>query len=97
MKRKATKKAAKKATRKPTLVPRSAQTIKLLRQPKDGELKGQAAVIVGVLQKKGSMVVSDLIKALEGKIETKNVLGMADVYAMNRPILIGKGLVEVTK
>ncbi len=86
MKRKVTKKAARKSTRKPSVqltTPRTAQTIKLLRQPKEGELKGQAAVICAVLEKKGGkMVVADLISALEGKIETKNVLGMRDVYAI---------------
>jgi hypothetical protein len=96
MKRKP-KKAAKKATRKAkAAVPRSAQTIKLIRSPKEGEVRGQSAVICAVLERHhGKMVVSDLIKALTGRIKTRNVLGMADVYAMNRPGLIAKGLVEV--
>jgi len=94
------KKASKKTrpTRTTSAVPRSAQTITLVKKPEKGSLRGQAAVICAVLERHhGKMVVSDLIEALEGKIVTRNKLGMGDVYSMTRPVLISKGLVEVKK
>jgi hypothetical protein len=104
MKTKSKKAKAKKTapkTKQPAVVTprnsRATQIIKLLRKPKDGELKGQALTILEVLEKKGgTLTVAELIRALEGKIQTKNCLGVVDCYAMNRPRLLEGGYVEVT-
>jgi hypothetical protein len=92
------KRKLKKAPKRKTAVPEvAAPTIKLLCMPKDGELRpGQAFTILEILNKKGgTLTVPELLKAMEGKIATRNVLGLRDVYYMNRPKLIAGGFVEV--
>ena len=71
-------------------------TVTLKKQPKNGELQGQAEIIVATLAAKGKkLTVPELIKALEGKIVTRNVKGLADVWAMNRKRLVEEGYVTV--
>jgi hypothetical protein len=62
---------------------------------KDEKLGIQARVILGVLQKQKSMSVPALVLALEGQISTKNVLGLKDVWNMNRKKLIDQGYIEI--
>ncbi len=91
-KRKRTKKAA------PAKAAPNAKMITLVKLPKAGELKGHALVIVETLQaNKKRMTVPELLAALEGKVVTKNVLGMRDVWHMTRPRLLAAGYIKEGK
>jgi hypothetical protein len=68
-------------------------TIKLVKTPKEGELKGQALAIANILKRK-PMAKAALIVAIGKKIPSKNVLGARDIWHMNRPKLIEGGYVE---
>ncbi len=100
---KAAKKSAK-ATKAEVATPKAAQpvaapTVTLLRMPKEGELKpGQALTILEILKAhKGPMPLPELLKEMEGRIVTKNVLGLKDVVFMVRPRLIEGGFIEFKK
>jgi hypothetical protein len=105
MKKSKTKKAvaAPKAA-KAKVAPKAAaiptpQTITLLRMPKDGELRaGQALTILEILERKGgTLPLPELLKAMEAKIVHQNILGIRDVFYMNRPRLLEGGFIEVKK
>jgi hypothetical protein len=68
-------------------------TIKLVKTPKEGELKGQALAITAILKRK-PMTKAALIEAIGKKIPSKNVLGARDLWHMNRPKLIEGGYVR---
>jgi hypothetical protein len=68
-------------------------TIKLAKTPKEGELKGQALAITNILKRK-PMAKAALIEAIGKKIPSKNKLGAADLWHMNRPKLIERGYVK---
>jgi hypothetical protein len=97
-KQKAKKAAAAPKAAKANLTP-VAPSIKLLRMPKDGELRsGQALTILEILSKKGgTLTVPELLKLMEKKILHKNKLGIKDVYYMVRPRLLEGGFIEVKK
>lgn len=64
--------------------------------PKDATVKGQGEVILTVLKEAGGqLTVAELAKKLEGRITTKNVLGLTDVVHMVVPVLRQRGLVKV--
>lgn len=68
-------------------------TIKLVKAPKEGELKGQALAITHILKRK-PLTKAALIAAIGKKIPSKNVLGARDIWHMNRPKLVAGGWVE---
>jgi hypothetical protein len=68
-------------------------TIKLVKAPKEGELRGQALAITNILKRK-PMGKAALIAVIGKKIPSKNKLGAADLWHMNRPKLIAGGYVE---
>lgn len=62
--------------------------------PKDATVRGQGAIILTVLKEAGGkLTTAELVARLEGRITTKNVLGMNDVVHMCLPVLISRGLV----
>ncbi len=71
----------------------AAITVKLVKTPKEGELRGQALAITHILKRK-PMTQAALIAAIGKKIPSKNKLGAVDVWHMNRPKLIDGGWVE---
>ena len=68
-------------------------TIKLVKTPKEDELRGQALAITDILKRK-PMTKAALIAAIGKKIPSKNVLGAVDLWHMNRPKLIAGGYVK---
>ena len=101
--KKQTKKAAK--AKKPTPTPKATvpvdiphpPVLRLLRKPKDGELRpGQALTILEILAEAGGeLSVPELLKKMQGRIITKNILGYKDVLQMNKPRLLAGKFVEV--
>jgi hypothetical protein len=71
----------------------SNSVITLLKAPEEGQLRGQALAICGLLKKGKGIAKAELIEAIGKAIPSKNKLGAADLWSMNRRKLIDGGFV----
>lgn len=88
--------AVKQQQRPKATAARPSKVVKLVKPPKDAvRPKGQGGVILDVLAEAGGqLTVDELIAKLEGRIITKNVLGLRDVVHMCAPVLLARGFVK---
>jgi hypothetical protein len=92
---KAAKKVAKKAEKAAKKVAATNATVKLVKMPAEGVIKGYALAILETLKANGKKLTAvDLVKKL--KTDTKNANGQQAVWDFHRKKLVDGGFIELT-